>query len=71
MSNDKEDIHERICSIKTLIVEWEGVESYMHVFVDNTSLIRLEEAKNNIKCQKIMFASTSHEFRTPLNSITN
>ncbi|CAI2359186.1 unnamed protein product [Moneuplotes crassus] len=62
---------ERTCSIKTLMVEWEGVESYMHCFIDNTDVIKLEEAKNNIKCQKIMFASASHEFRTPLNSIMN
>jgi len=43
----------------------------MHVFIDTSAFIKLEEANNNIKCQKIMFASVSHEFRTPLNSIIN
>ncbi|CAI2384471.1 unnamed protein product [Moneuplotes crassus] len=66
-----EDQIERICKLKTLMVEWEGENSFMHVLIDNTDVIKLEEAKNNIKCQKIMFASASHEFRTPLNSITN
>jgi signal transduction histidine kinase len=43
----------------------------MHVFIDTTGIIKLEEAKSNIKLQKIMFASASHEFRTPLNAIMN
>jgi signal transduction histidine kinase len=43
----------------------------MHVFIDNTDIVKLEEANNNIRCQKIMFASVSHEFRTPLNAIMN
>jgi len=43
----------------------------MHVFIDTTDILKLEEAKNNIRCQKIMFASASHEFRTPLNAIVN
>ncbi|CAI2385492.1 unnamed protein product [Moneuplotes crassus] len=77
---EDENSTERICKIKTLMIEWEGVDSFMHVFVDNTEVIRLqeeknammlEEANNNIKLQKIMFASASHEFRTPLNSIIN
>ncbi|CAI2365961.1 unnamed protein product [Moneuplotes crassus] len=66
-----DDTDSRTCNVKTLMVEWEGAEAYMHVFVDITDVIKLEEAKNNIKCQKIMFTSASHEFRTPLNSITN
>jgi signal transduction histidine kinase len=41
----------------------------MHVFFVNNDILRLEEANNNIKLQKIMFASVSHEFRTPLNAI--
>ncbi|CAI2383998.1 unnamed protein product [Moneuplotes crassus] len=71
LGNDDAESEQRTCRIKTLMVEWEGVTSYMHVFIDNTGVIKLEEAKNNIKCQKIMFASASHEFRNPLNSITN
>ncbi|CAI2386569.1 unnamed protein product [Moneuplotes crassus] len=68
---DSYDEAQRTCNVKTLMVEWEGTNAFMHVFVDNTNVIKLEEAKNNIKCQKIMFTSASHEFRTPLNSITN
>ena len=43
----------------------------MHVFIDTTDILRLEDANNRIKLQKIMFASVSHEFRTPLNAILN
>ncbi|CAI2383955.1 unnamed protein product [Moneuplotes crassus] len=70
-NGDDAESEQRTCNVKTLMVEWEGATSYMHVFIDNTGVIKLEEAKNNIKCQKIMFASASHEFRNPLNSITN
>ena len=58
--------------LKTLKINWEGNNnSFMHVLIDTTSVIELEKAKNNIKWQKIMFASASHEFRTPLNAILN
>ena len=57
--------------VKSLNVEWEGSSSFMHVFIETTNIVNLEKAKNNIKCQKIMFASASHEFRTPLNAIMN
>eukprot|EP00344_Euplotes_crassus_P007798 CAMPEP_0197017936 /NCGR_PEP_ID=MMETSP1380-20130617/79820_1 /TAXON_ID=5936 /ORGANISM="Euplotes crassus, Strain CT5" /LENGTH=215 /DNA_ID=CAMNT_0042445093 /DNA_START=1 /DNA_END=648 /DNA_ORIENTATION=+ len=65
------DEYSRICSVETLKVDWESEPSYLHVFIDNTNVIQLQEAKNNIKCQNIMFASASHEFRTPLNAIIN
>ncbi|CAI2386924.1 unnamed protein product [Moneuplotes crassus] len=81
MSEDSDGaVNQKNCCIKTLNIEWEGVNSHLHVFIDNTNVIRLEkmknkmkleEADNNMKLQKIMFASASHEFRTPLNSITN
>ena len=58
--------------VKTVKINWEGnPNSYMHVLVNITSVVQLEEAKNDIKCQKIMFTSASHEFRTPLNAILN
>ena len=57
--------------VKSLKVDWEGFNSFLHVFIDTTNIIKLEEAKNNIKCQQIMFTSASHEFRTPLNAIVN
>ena len=43
----------------------------MHVFIDTTDILRLQEANQKIKLQRIMFASASHEFRTPLNAIIN
>ncbi|CAI2370184.1 unnamed protein product [Moneuplotes crassus] len=58
-------------NIKSLSIEWKDVPSVMHVFIDTTDIINLEQAKNRIKMQKIMFASASHEFRTPLNAIIN
>ncbi|CAI2372652.1 unnamed protein product [Moneuplotes crassus] len=58
-------------NIKSLDIEWKGVPSVMHVFIDTTDIINLEKARNRIKMQKIMFASASHEFRTPLNAIIN
>jgi signal transduction histidine kinase len=41
----------------------------LHLFIDTTAISKLEKANATNKCQKIMFASMSHEFRTPLNSI--
>jgi hypothetical protein len=69
--HDLEANNGRHYNIKTMKVLWKGKPSFMHVFIDFTDILKLEEANNNIKCQKIMFASASHEFRTPLNSIIN
>ena len=50
-------------TVKTLKVSWEGnTNAFLHVFVDVTDIRKLEKATNNIKCQKIMFTSVSHEF---------
>ena len=73
---DKDDtsdaeIPKQTFHVKSLKVEWEGSSSFMHVFIETTNIVNLERAKNNIKCQNIMFASASHEFRTPLNAIMN
>jgi signal transduction histidine kinase len=70
-SEEQSEVVEKIFNVKSMQVEWQGRPSFMHVFIDNTDIVRLEEATNNIKCQKIMFASVSHEFRTPLNAIMN
>ena len=62
----------KIYGVKTIKISWDGdSNAYMHVFVDMTNIVKLEQVNNDIKCQKIMFASTSHEFRTPLNAILN
>ncbi|CAI2383010.1 unnamed protein product [Moneuplotes crassus] len=67
--SDSEGMLKRNFSIKSLNIEWKGFPSVMHVFIDTTDIIKLEQAKNRIKMQDIMFASASHEFRTPLNAI--
>lgn len=61
----------RYYNIKSLKVQWNCKPSTMHVFIDTTDILKLEEANNSIKHQKIMFSSASHEFRTPLNAILN
>jgi len=62
-SEKEEDSWTRYFTVKTLKVSWEGnTNAFLHVFVDVTDIRKLEEANNNIKCQKIMFASVSHEF---------
>lgn len=70
-SLDEPKVDERIYKVKTMNVDWEGESSCMHVFIDNSDIVKLEEAKNNMKCQRIMFSTASHEFRTPLNAIIN
>ena len=70
-SNDSDENFIKIFSIKSMKVNWEDKNWFMHVFIDTTDIVKLEEAKNNIRWQKIMFANASHEFRTPLNAIMN
>jgi signal transduction histidine kinase len=71
-SLEQEDAYlDKIFTVKSMRVNWHGRASYMHVFFVNKDILMLEEANDNIKLQKIMFASVSHEFRTPLNAIIN
>jgi K+-sensing histidine kinase KdpD len=42
---------------------------FMHMFIDTTQIIQLEEAKAQNRYQKQMLANVSHEFRTPLNAM--
>jgi len=69
-NSDSENEVEHIYNVNTVKVEWEGAPSYMHVFINITDIVKLNEAQNNIRSQRIMFASASHEFRTPLNAIS-
>jgi len=58
--------------VKSIKVNWEmNKDSYLHVFVNTTEVRRLEKARAVNKCQQLMFASISHEFRTPLNAFMN
>jgi signal transduction histidine kinase len=59
-------------TVKTIKVNWEeNKNAYLHVFINTTSISKLEEEKAKNKCMQIMFSSVSHEFRTPLNAFTN
>jgi signal transduction histidine kinase len=59
-------------TVKTLKVNWEGyMNSFMYLFIDISDIILLEQAKEDIRCKKVMFASLSHELRIPLNAILN
>jgi len=60
-------------NIKTIRVNWEDndEDSFMHVFINTTQIQKLEQIKATNRCQKIMFSSVSHEFRTPLNAFFN
>ena len=43
-SEPESDTTERIFNIKSMQVEWQGRPSFMHVFIDTTDIIKLEEA---------------------------
>ena len=59
-------------NVKTIKVCWENnSSSYLHVFINIDEIQKLERAKIANKCQQAMFASISHEFRTPLNAFMN
>ena len=59
-------------TVKSIVVNWENNKSsIMHVFIDTSEVRRLERIKAANKCQQVMFACISHEFRTPLNAFIN
>jgi hypothetical protein len=58
-------------NIRSMKVLWNGVSSTMHVFIDTTNILKLEEANNSVKWCKFMFTSVCHKFRNPLNAIVN
>ena len=72
LNESENDFSYKIFNVKTIKVWWENnPTSYMHVFINTTEVRKLEEMKAKNKCQKLMFASASHEFRTPLNAFMN
>ena len=59
-------------NVKTIEVCWENnSSSYLHVFINTDKIQKLERARATNRCQQAMFASVSHEFRTPLNAFMN
>jgi signal transduction histidine kinase len=60
----------RVYQHKAILVNWEGrTKACLHVFSDVSSIQELEEDRAISKYTKIMLASVSHEFRTPVNAI--
>ena len=59
-------------NIKSIRVSWDqNNDSFMHSFIDTSQVRKLEEVRATNKCQQTMFASVSHEFRTPINAFSN
>jgi signal transduction histidine kinase len=70
--NSDEQNDSKYYNVKTMKVKWEKeTEAFMTIFIDMTNVKKLEEEKAKYLCQKRMFASVSHEFRTPLNAFEN
>ena len=68
----KENEENQTFKVKTTKVIWNNnKESFMHVFIDTTGIRKLEEVKIKSNLQQRLFASASHEFRTPLNAFSN
>lgn len=58
--------------IKTIAVNWtDDLKSYMHVFTNVSSTKKLEKEKATNKALNMMLSSVSHEFRTPINALSN
>ena len=59
-------------NVKSIKVNWDrNKDSFMHSFIDTSQVRKLEEVRATNKCQQTMFASVSHEFRTPINAFSN
>ena len=46
-----------------------GVPALLRLLIDNTSIVFQQEYKSQKQYQKMLMASLSHEFKTPLNAI--
>ena len=58
--------------VKTVRVKWNNNEnSFIHVFINTTSIKQFETEKARNEMLQMMFSSVSHEFRTPINAFTN
>ena len=58
--------------VKTLKVKWiHNKDSFIHVFVNATTIKKFEKEKARNEWLQLMFSSVSHEFRTPINAFMN
>ena len=63
---------DKFFNVKSIKVNWkDNKESFMHVFINTTQVKKLEQERANRQYQQIMFASLSHELRTPINAFSN
>ena len=71
-NDNEQDSQCQVFNVKTIQVLWaNNPSSFMHVFINTTQVRKVEEMKAKNKWQKLMFASATHEFRTPLNAFVN
>lgn len=48
-TSEIDDFEKRIFTVKSLVASWDNQDCFMHVFIDNTNIIKLEEANTNIR----------------------
>ena len=67
-----ENSNSKYYNLKTIRVNFgSNKKSFIHVFINTTSVKHFEMEKARNECLQLMFSSVSHEFRTPLNAFTN
>ena len=72
LSKEECQINSVFYMISSVKVKWISNQiAYMHIFTDISSVKKYEKERATNKCLHIMFSSVSHEFRTPLNAISN
>ena len=70
--NNSQILEHKCFNLKTVQVKLNNSSwSYIHVFVNTTTVKRLEAEKTRNELLQIMFSSVSHEFRTPINAFSN
>ena len=70
--SDKDSTTSKFYIVKTLKVKWiQSRDSFIHVFVNATTIKKFEKEKARNEWLQLMFSSVSHEFRTPINAFMN
>ena len=70
--SDKDSTKSKFYIVKTLKVKWiHSKDSFIHVFVNATTIKKFEKEKARNEWLQLMFSSVSHEFRTPINAFMN
>ncbi len=62
-------VDKRLMTVHSRALTWCNEKATLNMFIDNTKIIHSERVKAERKYTKILLASVSHEFRTPLNSM--